>query len=49
MADGQSMTVADVVAQVQEGRREKFVREAIGLVARELIEAAIGGHRRRAR
>jgi transposase-like protein len=41
MADGQSMTVADVVAQVRDGRLEDFVREAVALVARELMEAQI--------
>ncbi|MGB8877286.1 MAG: IS256 family transposase [Solirubrobacteraceae bacterium] len=41
MADGQSMTVADVVAQVRDGRLEDFVREAVALVARELMEAEI--------
>ena len=42
MAEGQSMTVADVVAQVRDGRLEDFVREAVALVARELMEAEIG-------
>jgi putative transposase len=41
MAEGQRMTVADVIAQVRDGRLEDFVREAVGLVARELIEAEI--------
>jgi putative transposase len=41
MADGQSMTVADVVAQVRDGRLDDFVREAVALVARELMEAEI--------
>jgi transposase-like protein len=42
MADGQSMTtVADVVAQVRDGRLEDFVREAVALVAREVMEAEI--------
>ena len=41
MADGQSMTVADVVAQVRDGRLEDFVREAVALVARELMDAEI--------
>jgi putative transposase len=41
MAEGQSMTVADVVAQVRDGRLENFVREAVALVARELMEAEI--------
>ncbi len=34
-------TVADVVAQVRDGRLEDFVREAVALVARELMEAEI--------
>jgi putative transposase len=41
MAEGQSMTVADVVAEVRDGRLEDFVREAVALVARELMEAEI--------
>jgi hypothetical protein len=42
MAEGQSMTtVADVVAQVRDGRLEDFVREAVVLVTRELMEAEI--------
>jgi putative transposase len=41
MADGQSMTVADVVAQVRDGRLEDFVREAVALVARELMNSEI--------
>ena len=43
MAEGQSMTVADVVAQTMDGRLEDFVREAVALVARELMEAEISG------
>ena len=35
------MTVADVVAQTMDGRLEDFVREAVALVARELMEAEI--------
>jgi hypothetical protein len=35
------MTAADVVAQVRDGRLEDFVREAVVLVARELMEAEI--------
>jgi len=42
MADGQSMTVADVVARVRDGRLEDFVREAVALVAREIMEAEEG-------
>jgi putative transposase len=41
MAEGQRMTVADVVAQTMDGRLEDFVREAVALVARELMEAEI--------
>ncbi len=42
MAEGKSMTtVADVVAQVRDGRLEDFVREAVVLVARELMEGEI--------
>ena len=43
MADGQSMTVADVVAKTMDGRLEDFVREAVALVARELMEREISG------
>jgi hypothetical protein len=39
----QSMTVADVVAQARDGRLDDFVREAVALVARELMEAEITG------
>ncbi|MBV9334469.1 MAG: transposase [Solirubrobacterales bacterium] len=41
MAEGQSMTVADVVAKAMDGRLEDFVREAVGLVAWELMEGEI--------
>ena len=41
MAEGQRMTVADVVAQVRDGRLEDFVRETVALVCRELMEAEI--------
>jgi transposase-like protein len=42
MVEVQSMTtVADVVSQVREGRLEDFVREAVVLVARGLMEAEI--------
>jgi len=44
MAEGQRMTVADVVAGVRDGRLEDFVREAVRLVARELMEAEIVRH-----
>jgi hypothetical protein len=43
MAEGQRMTVADVVAQTRDGRLEDFVREAVVLVARELMGAEISG------
>jgi transposase-like protein len=35
------MTVADVVAQVRDGRLEDFVREAVVMVTRELMEAEV--------
>jgi hypothetical protein len=35
------MTVADVVAKTMDGRLEHFVREAVALVARELMEGEI--------
>ena len=41
MAEGQRMTAADVVAQVRDGRLEDFVKEAVVLVAREVMEAEI--------
>ena len=41
MADGQSMTVAHVVADVLAGEAGDFLREAVTLVARELMEAEI--------
>jgi putative transposase len=41
MVEGQRMTVADVVGQVRDGRLEDFVREAVVLVTRELMEAEI--------
>jgi len=43
MAVEQSMTVADVVAQVRDGRLDDFVREAVALVAREIMESEIAG------
>jgi len=43
MVEGQSMTVGDVVAGVREGRLEDFVREAVALIARELMESEISG------
>jgi hypothetical protein len=44
MVEDQRMTVADVVAQVRDGRLEDFVREAVELVARELMEAEVVRH-----
>jgi putative transposase len=41
MAEGRRMTVADVVAQVRDGRLEDFVREAVALVARALMEGEV--------
>jgi transposase-like protein len=41
MAEGQRMTVADVVAQTRDGRLEDFVRETVAVVARELMEAEV--------
>jgi putative transposase len=41
MVEGQSMTVGDVVAGARDGRLEDFVREAVLLVARELMESEI--------
>ena len=35
------MTVADVVAQVRDGRLEDFAREAVALIARALMEAEV--------
>jgi transposase-like protein len=39
----QSMTVFDVVAGVRDGRLDDFVREAVALFVRELMEAEITG------
>jgi hypothetical protein len=44
MAEGQRMTAADVVAKVLAGEHGDFVREAVALVARELMEAEIVRH-----
>ena len=41
MAEGESMTVADVVAGVLAGEAGDFLREAVTLIARELMEAEI--------
>jgi transposase-like protein len=39
----QSMRVADVVSLVRDGRLDDFVREAVALVAREIMESEITG------
>ena len=41
MAVAERMTVAEVVANVLAGEQGDFVREAVALVARELMEAEI--------
>jgi transposase-like protein len=41
MAEERSMTVADVVAQVRDDRLEDFLREAVALVAEQLMEAEV--------
>jgi putative transposase len=41
MAEGQSMTTADVVAKVMAGEHADFVREAVALIAHELMNAEI--------
>ncbi len=41
MAEGQRMTAADVVAKVLAGEHGDFVRDAVALIARELMEAEI--------
>ena len=41
MANGQRMTVGDVVANTMDGRLEDFDRAAVALVARELMEGEI--------
>jgi len=41
MAEANRMTTADVVAKVMAGEHGDFVREAVVLVARELMEAEI--------
>jgi hypothetical protein len=39
MAEGQRMTTADVVAKVMAGEHGDFVREAVALIAHQLMEA----------
>jgi hypothetical protein len=41
MAEGRRMTAADVVARVMAGEHGDFVRDAVAMIARELMEAAI--------
>src|ERR1700733_12716139 len=41
MAEGRRMTAVDVVAGVLAGEHGDFVREAVALVAREIMEAEI--------
>jgi hypothetical protein len=41
MAEGQSMTAADVVQQARAGEEGDFIRRAVELVVRELMEAEI--------
>ena len=41
MAEDGRMTVADVVANVLAGEHGDFVREAVAIVARELMEAEV--------
>ena len=41
MVEGPRTTVGDVVAQARDGRLADFVREAVVLVARELMEAEV--------
>jgi transposase-like protein len=41
MAEGQSMTTADVVAKVMAGEHADFVREAVALIVGELMNAEI--------
>src|SRR5947208_11381758 len=41
MAEGQRMTTADVVAKVMAGEHGDFVREAVALIAHQLMEAEV--------
>ncbi len=41
MAEEARMTVAEVVANVLAGEHGDFVREAVAIVARELMEAEV--------
>jgi hypothetical protein len=48
MADGQRMTVADVVARVRDGRLEDVVSEAVAVVCREQLASRRSGEAVRA-
>ena len=41
MAEGQRMTAAELVAKVMAGEHGDFVREAVALIAHELMEAEV--------
>src|SRR5919204_3361998 len=41
MADGQRITACELVAKVRAGEHGDFVRDAVAVVARELMEAGI--------
>src|SRR5437660_11671113 len=41
MAEGQRMTAAELVAKVMAGEQGDFVREAVALIAHQLMEAEI--------
>jgi hypothetical protein len=41
MIEGQSMTAADLVAQVRDGLLEDFSREAVALITRDSMEPEI--------
>jgi hypothetical protein len=43
MAEGQRMTAAELAAKVMAGEHGDFVRDAVALVAHELMEAEITG------
>jgi len=44
MAEGHRMTAAELVAKVMAGEHGDFVREAVALIAHELMEAEIVRH-----
>jgi hypothetical protein len=41
MAEGQMMTPADVVARAMAGEHGDLLRDAVGLIVRELMEAEV--------